>query len=107
LLQRRIGLCGDATRAPTGACKQQKGRTVFTTEAAPATSFCWSRKKAKNPPYPYHGLSETKSINQSDQTAIDYRDRSQCRLVHRRSSLMICRLRAMPLNPKFNDTWLR
>jgi hypothetical protein len=76
LLQRRIGLCGDATRAPTGACKQQKGRTVFNTKAAPASSFCWSRKKAKNPPHPYHGMSKTKSINQSDQTTIYYQDRS-------------------------------
>ena len=38
LLQRRIGLCGDATRAPTGACKQQKGRAVFATKAVPAPS---------------------------------------------------------------------
>jgi hypothetical protein len=63
LLQRRIGLCGDATRAPTGACKQQKGRTVFTTKAAPALSFCWSRKKAKNPPHlRLRGPKNTKSI---------------------------------------------
>ncbi|MGH7867219.1 MAG: hypothetical protein ACREP9_06190, partial [Candidatus Dormibacteraceae bacterium] len=26
---RRIGLCGDATRAPPGGCKQQKGRAGF------------------------------------------------------------------------------
>src|SRR6266699_7109121 len=61
LLQRRIGLCGDATRAPTGACKQQKGRMVFTTKAIRSDSFCWSRKKAKNPPHPNHPTSETKS----------------------------------------------
>ena len=76
LLQRRIGLCGDATRAPTGACKQQKGRAVFITKALRPDSFCWSRKKATNPPQLNQEMSETKSFNQSDQTAINYRDRS-------------------------------
>src|SRR5438876_162958 len=38
LLERRIGLCGDATRAPTGACKQQKGRVGFY-RACPAPSL--------------------------------------------------------------------
>ena len=80
LLQRRIGLCGDATRAPTGACKQQKGRTVFDKKAVPAPSICWSRKKAKNPPYPNQRTTKCKSINYSEWTAINYREHAHPRV---------------------------
>ena len=38
LLRRRIGLCRDATRAPTGACTQQTGRTTALHAAVPAPS---------------------------------------------------------------------
>jgi hypothetical protein len=47
LLQRRIGLCGDATRAPTGACKQQKGRAVFITKVAPARLLLLEQEKSE------------------------------------------------------------
>src|SRR5208282_4201183 len=47
LLQRRIGLCWEATRAPAEACKQQKGRAVFDQKAVPAPSFLLEQQKSE------------------------------------------------------------
>jgi len=46
LLQRRIGLCGDATRAPSGAWQTADRAAAYGGPACP----CRSQFKAKNPP---------------------------------------------------------
>src|SRR5262249_6438577 len=49
LLHRRIGLCGDATRAPTGACTQQNGRATFLRRVARPNGSAGAATKRKIP----------------------------------------------------------
>ena len=52
LLQRRIGLCGDATRAPIGACRPQCRPGDLPSEGCPAqraSTSCGRSQNALNP----------------------------------------------------------